>query len=87
MILLSSISKHHIVLNCHCGHVGIIPVANLIEVYGDDIDVDAVGRAARCRRCKIKGITDIQIIYVGCSGDAMRTAGQSNSDYKFKNDA
>ena len=63
-----------------------IPVAILIEVYGDDIDVDAVGRAARCRRCKSKGITDIQIIYVGSSGDTMPTGGQSNSDYKFKSD-
>ena len=64
-----------------------VSVANLIEVNGDDVDVDAVGRAALCSRCKSKGITDIQIIYVGSSGDAMRTAGQSNSDYKFKNDA
>ena len=64
-----------------------IPVANLIEVYGDDVDVDAVGRAALCRRCRSKRINDIQIIYVGSSGDAMPTGGQSNSDYKFKNDA
>ena len=63
-----------------------VSVANLIEVYGDDVDVDAVGWAALCRRCRSKSINDIQIIYVGSSGDVMRTGGQSNSDYKFKSD-
>ena len=63
-----------------------VSVANLIEVYGDDVDVDAVGRAALCRRCRSNRINDIQIIYVGSSDDAMRTGGQSNSDYKFKSD-
>ena len=46
--------------------------------------MDAVGRAARCSRCKTKGITNMQIIYVGSSEEAMRTGGQANSDYKFK---
>ena len=53
-----------------------VSVANLIEVYGDDVDVDAVGLAALCRRCRSKSINDIQIIYVGSSGDVMRTGGQ-----------
>jgi len=59
-----------------------IAVADLIEVYGGG--VDAVERTARCSRCKKKGITDMQIIYVGGSNEAMRTSGQANSDYKFK---
>ena len=63
-----------------------VSIANLIEVYGDDVDVDAVGRAALYRRCRSKSINDIQVIYVGSSGDVMRTDGQSNSDYKFKSD-
>ena len=84
MSLPSSIHQNHIVLNCSCSHVGMIAVADLIEVYGGDVDVDAVGRAARCSRCKTKGITDMQIIYVGGSGEAMRTGGQSNSNYEFK---
>ena len=85
-ILLSSIAKNHIILNCPCGHVGMVFVPDIIEVQGENVDVDAVGWATRCSRCKTKGITDKQIIYVGSSGDAMRTAGQSNSDCKFKND-
>ena len=76
MILLSSIAKNHIVLNFRCGHVGMISVAGLIEVYGGEVDVDAVGRAVRCSRCRTKGIRDMQIIYVGSSDDAIRTGGQ-----------
>ena len=74
MILLSSIPKNHIVLNCRCGHVGMICVADLIEVYGGDVDVDAVERAARCSKCKTKSITSTQIIYVGSSGIALQSA-------------
>ena len=74
MILLSSIPKNHIVLNCRCGHVGMISVADLIEVYGGDVDVDAAERAARCSKCKTKSITSTQIIYVGNSGIALQSA-------------
>ena len=87
MVLLSSIAKYNIVLNCPSGHVGMVCIANLIKVHGVGVDVDAVGPATHCSRFRSKGITDVQIIYVGSSSDAMRTAGQSNSDYKFKNDA
>ena len=86
MILLSSIAKNRIVLICRCGLVEIISVADLIEVYGGDVDVDAVGRAARCSRCRTKRITDIQIIYAGSSDYAMRTGGQANSDHSVKCD-
>jgi len=72
MSLLSSIHQNHIVLNCRCGHVGIIPVTDLIEVYGPDTTLEAVERAARCTRCRCKSITSTQIIYVGKSGIAMR---------------
>ena len=74
MILLSSIPTNHIVLNCRCSHVGMIAVADLIEVHGGDVDVDAVERAARCSRCKTKSITSTQIIYVGSSGIALQSA-------------
>ena len=63
-----------------------IPVANLLEVYGGDVDADAVARVARCSRCKTKGTLDMQIIYVEGNVDAINTTGQSNADYKFKND-
>ena len=74
MILLSSIHQNHIVLNCRCGHVGMVAVADLIEVHGGDVDVDAVERAARCSRCKCKSIASTQIIYVGSSDIAMASS-------------
>ena len=80
MILLSSILKNHIVLNCRCGHVGMICVADLIEVHGGDVDVDAVERAARCSKCKTKSITSTQIIYVGSSGIALQSADNRLTD-------
>jgi hypothetical protein len=52
-----------------------IAVADLIEVHGGDVDVDAVERAARCSRCKIKSITSTQIIYVGSSETVLKSAG------------
>ena len=42
MILLSSIPKNHIVLNCRCGYVGMIAVEELNEVHGDHVYMDAV---------------------------------------------
>ena len=71
MTTLSSIADNHLVLNCRCGHVGQIAVSDLIEVHGADVSVDAIERAARCRRCRTKSITSMQIIYVGSSGTAM----------------
>ena len=61
MVKLSSIHQNHLVLNCRCGHVGQISVQDLIEVYGGDVDVDAVERAARCSKCKGKNISSVQI--------------------------
>ena len=63
MIKLSSIHQNHLVMNCRCGHVGQISVQDLIEVYGGDVDVDAVERAARCSKCRGKSIASVQIIY------------------------
>ena len=70
--------------NCRRGHVGMIAVDKLIEVYGRDIEVDAVARVARCKRCKCKGVTDVLIIYAGSSDDSMRTGRQANPDYQSR---
>ena len=71
MTKLSSIADNHLVLNCCCGHVGQIAVSDLIEVHCGDVNVDAIERAARCRRCRTKSITSMQIIYVGSSEIAL----------------
>ena len=79
MTRLSSISDNHLVLNCRCGHVGQISVADLIEVYGGEVEVVAVAGAARCSRCKIKSIASIQIIYIGGSYEAL-SSGHTSKD-------
>ena len=84
MILLLPIYRNHIVLNCQSSHIGIMAVAVLIKVYGGLVFIYAVGRAARCSRCYTNGIIDMQIVYVGDNNEAMRSAGQANSNYKFK---
>ena len=50
-----------------------IAVADLIEVHGGDVDVDAVERTARCSRCTTKSISSTQIIYVGNSEIALQS--------------
>ena len=72
MIKLSSIADNHLVLNCRCVHVGQFAVSDLIEVHGGDVSVDAIERAARCRRCRTKSIISMQIIYIGSSGTALQ---------------
>ena len=74
MIKLSSIYQNHLVMNCRCGHVGQISVQNLIEVYGGDMDVDAIERAARCSKCNGKSIASVPIIYIGGSFGAMHSS-------------
>ena len=81
MTKLFSISDNHLVLNCRCVHVGQIAVADLIEVYGGDVEVVAVERAARCSRCKAKNIASSQIIYVGGSFEAL-SSGYTEKDTK-----
>ena len=70
------------VLNCRCGKFRMIALEDLIEVYSRDLDVNALGRAGRCSRCKNKKMTDMQIIYIGGSQDAINAAAQANSDYQ-----
>ena len=81
MTLLWSIQNNHIVLNCRCGHVGVIAVQELIDVLGEDIELDLVVRSARCSRCRYKLISSVQIIYVRGSEYALL-----GSDTKVKDD-
>ena len=74
MIPLSSITDNHISLTCLCTYWNLLPVRDLIEVYGPDITVDQVENAARCTKCGAKGVIRTQIIYVGNSALAMRSA-------------
>ena len=74
MIPLSSITDNHISLTCLCTHWNLLLVKDLIEVYGEDITVDQIEKAARCIKCGAKGVIRTQIIYVGNSAIAKRSA-------------
>ena len=74
IIPLSSITDNHISLTCLCTHWSLLPVKDLIEVYGPHITVDQVEKAARCIKCGAKGVIRTQIIYVGNSEIAMSSA-------------
>ena len=80
---LSSIHQNHLVLNLSCGHVGVISVQGLIEVYWGDVDVDAIERAARCSKCRGKSIASVQIIYIKVSFAAMHSSHtpKNNKDW------
>ena len=53
----------------------------LIDVLGEDIELDLVVRSARCSRCRYKLISSVQIIYVRGSEYALL-----GSDTKVKDD-
>ena len=84
MALLWSIRNNQIVLNCRCGHVGIIAVQELIDVLGQDFELDAVERSARCSSCGFKRISNAQIIYVGASEYALLGADTKPEDDEGK---
>ena len=76
MTTLSSIANNHLVLNCRCGHVGQIAVSDLIEVHGGDVSVDAIERAARCRRCGTKASPACKSLISGLVGPRRITAAR-----------
>ena len=74
MTPLSSITYNRISPTCLCTHWNLLPVKELIEVFRPDITVDQVEKAARCTKCGAKGVIRTQIIYVGNSAIAKRSA-------------
>jgi len=68
---LSSITDNHLSLECECGHASLLPVSQLLETLPPDTTVHQVRQQARCSRCKVKGMNDCQIIFVGNSAVAL----------------
>ena len=58
-MLLLSIQNKHIVLNCRCGHVGIIAAQELIDVLGESVELDAAERSARCISYRFQCISNV----------------------------
>ena len=84
MAPLWSIRNNQIVLNCRCGHVGIIAVQELIDVLWEDVELDVVERSARCRSCGFKRISNVKINYVGASEYALLDADTKPKDDEGK---
>ena len=74
MTLLWSIRNNHIVLNCRCGHVGIIALQELIDVLGEDVELDVVERSARCNSCGFKRISSVHGAEI-CGGSSKKISG------------
>ena len=80
MTLLWSIRNNDIVLSCRSGHVGIIAVQELIDVLGEDVELDLVERSAQCSSCGFKRISNVQISYVGASEYPLQGADTKPED-------
>jgi len=55
-------------------------VQELIDVLGEDVELNVVERSARCNSCGFKRISSVQIIYVGASDDALLGADTKSED-------
>ncbi len=79
-MLLWSIRNNYIVLKSRCGHFGIIVVQELIDVPGEDVELDVVEHSARCISCGFKQISNVQLIYVRASEYALQGADTKPED-------
>lgn len=71
MTALRTLRNHLLYLECNCGHRGMVAVADLIPVHGEEATIDQVRRAARCSRCRLKGAPDLRIVWEGASAHAL----------------
>ena len=70
---LGTIQSNHLSLTCGaCGHNALVAVAGLLNAMPPDTTVQQVRQQARCSRCKVKGMNDCQIIFVGNSLEALK---------------
>lgn len=73
MTTLGTIQSNHLSLTCRaCGHNALLEVAGLLNAIPPDTTVQQVRQQARCSRCKVKGMNDCQIIFVGGSLNALK---------------
>jgi hypothetical protein len=59
-------------------------VQELIDVLGEDVELDAVERSARCSSCRFKRISNVQVIYVGASEHVLLGADTKPKDDEGK---
>ena len=70
MTQLQHITMNHLSFECPCGHSPLIPVQDMIRLYGGETTVDHVRAKARCSSCGQKTF-EFRIVYCGASYDAL----------------
>ena len=70
MTQLQHITMNHLSFECPYGHSPLIPVQDMIRLYGGETTVDHVRAKARCSCCGQKTF-QFRIVYCGGSYDAL----------------
>ena len=71
MTQLQHITMNHLSFECKsCGHSPLVPVQDMIKLYGAETTVDHVRAKARCSACGQKTF-EFRIVYCGGSYDAL----------------
>lgn len=82
MTQLGSISGNHLSITCRvCRTHKMLAVKPLIERLGWETRLQDVVPNLRCSSCKAKGQVELQIVYVGGSGEAL-LGGKATKDPK-----
>ena len=82
MTQLKHITMNDLSFECQsCGHSPLIPVQDMIRLYGADTTVDHVRAKARCSSCGQKTF-ELRIVYRGGSYDALMGAANTNMESK-----
>lgn len=82
MTQLGSISGNHLSITCKvCRTHKMLAVAVLIDRMGWEARLADVVLNLRCSSCKAKGQVELQIVFVGGSGEAM-LGGKATKDPK-----
>ena len=77
MTQLQHITMNHLSFECQsCGHSPLIPVQDMIGLYGGETTVDHVRAKARCSSCGQKTF-EFRIVYRGGSYDALMGAANT----------
>ncbi len=67
-VLLATISRHALSLDCSCGHVGIVSVQDCLATFGLKASVAEVASGTRCGDCGERSVQTYKIVYGGQKG-------------------
>lgn len=70
--LLASVPKHHLYLECSCGHRGDVAISTLIERLKPDATFGQAVKAVKCSNCRGVGkVREYRLIFRGASDKAL----------------